>query len=100
MISRSFRANRSGAIRENRKPRSGIKHDKTTGKFEVVAGARRLADLQKLAKENNIPKTFAVSCLLVAAATAPELTLAEIPSLKLCIPQTSLPRFAVCSIRG
>ena len=53
------------------------KHDKPTGKFEVVAGARRLAALQKLAKQNKIPKTFAVPCLPVAAATAPEMSLAE-----------------------
>jgi ParB family transcriptional regulator, chromosome partitioning protein len=53
------------------------KHDKSTGKFEVVAGARRLAALQKLAKQNKIPKTFAVPCLPLAAAAAPELSLAE-----------------------
>src|ERR1700760_240137 len=54
-----------------------IEHNKPTGKFEVVAGARRLAALQKLAKQKKIPKTFAVPCLSVAAAVAPELSLAE-----------------------
>jgi ParB family chromosome partitioning protein len=54
-----------------------IKHDTPTGKFEVVAGGRRLAALQKLAKQNKIPKTFAVPCLPVAPATAPEVSLAE-----------------------
>lgn len=54
-----------------------IKNKKPTGKFEVVAGGRRLAAFQKLAKQNKIPKTFGVPCLAVDGAAAPEVSLAE-----------------------
>ena len=53
------------------------KHGKPTEKFEVVAGARRLAALLKLAKEKKITKTFAVPCLPVDLSAAPEISLAE-----------------------
>ena len=48
-----------------------------SGKYEVVAGGRRLAALQRLAKQKKVPKTFAVPCHVVDAATATETSLAE-----------------------
>jgi ParB family chromosome partitioning protein len=33
-----------------------------SGKYEVVAGGRRFAALQRLAKQKKVPKTFAVPC--------------------------------------
>jgi ParB family transcriptional regulator, chromosome partitioning protein len=47
------------------------------GKYEVVAGGRRFAALQRLAKEKKVPKTFAVPCHVVDPATATEASLAE-----------------------
>ena len=35
------------------------------GKYEVVAGGRRFAALQRLAKQKKVPKTFAVPCHVV-----------------------------------
>ena len=46
-------------------------------KHEVVAGARRLAALNKLAKEKVIPKTFDVPCRVVDADASTESSLAE-----------------------
>jgi ParB family transcriptional regulator, chromosome partitioning protein len=48
-----------------------------SGKYEVVAGGRRLAALQRLAKQKKVPKTFAVPCHVVDPATATETSLAE-----------------------
>jgi ParB-like chromosome segregation protein Spo0J len=36
-----------------------------SGKYEVVAGGRRFAALQRLAKQKKVPKTFAVPCHVV-----------------------------------
>ena len=46
-------------------------------KHEVVAGARRLAALNKLAKEKVIPKTLNVPCRVVDADASTESSLAE-----------------------
>jgi len=48
-----------------------------SGKYEVIAGARRFAALQRLASEKKISKTFAVPCKVVEASDALELSLAE-----------------------
>ncbi|MBJ7535397.1 ParB N-terminal domain-containing protein [Rhodomicrobium vannielii ATCC 17100] len=48
-----------------------------TGKFEVVAGGRRLAALKLLAKRKEISKTFAVPCALVSGFSGEEVSLAE-----------------------
>jgi len=48
-----------------------------SGKYEVIAGGRRFAALQRLAKQNKVPKTFAVPCLVVDPAAATETSLAE-----------------------
>jgi ParB family transcriptional regulator, chromosome partitioning protein len=48
-----------------------------SGKYEVVAGDRRFAALQRLAKQKKVPKTFAVPCLVVDPAAATETSLAE-----------------------
>jgi ParB family transcriptional regulator, chromosome partitioning protein len=48
-----------------------------SGKYEVVAGGRRFAALQRLAKQKKVPKTFAVPCLVVDPAAATETSLAE-----------------------
>ena len=48
-----------------------------SGKYEVVAGGRRFAALQRMAKQKKVPKTFAVPCLVVDPATATETSLAE-----------------------
>ena len=46
-------------------------------KHQVIAGARRLAALQKLAKEKVLPKTFEVPCRVVNAEASTESSLAE-----------------------
>jgi ParB family chromosome partitioning protein len=48
-----------------------------SGKYEVIAGARRFAALERLASEKKISKTFAVPCKVVEASAALELSLAE-----------------------
>src|ERR1700751_1314003 len=48
-----------------------------SGKYEVVAGGRRFAALQRLAKQKKVPKTFVVPCHVVDPATATETSLAE-----------------------
>ncbi len=48
-----------------------------TGKFEVVAGARRLAALKLLAKRKAVAKNFPVPCALVTAFSGEEVSLAE-----------------------
>jgi ParB family transcriptional regulator, chromosome partitioning protein len=48
-----------------------------TGKFEVVAGGRRLAALKLLAKRKAIAKSFAVPCALIPAFSGEEVSLAE-----------------------
>lgn len=45
--------------------------------YEVVAGGRRLAALQKLAKAKSIPATYGVPCLVVPREQGVELSLAE-----------------------
>jgi ParB family transcriptional regulator, chromosome partitioning protein len=47
------------------------------GKHEVVAGGRRLAALNKLAKEKSIPKTFDVPCRVIDGEGSTESSLAE-----------------------
>jgi len=49
----------------------------SSGKYEVIAGGRRYAALQRLAKEKKLPKTFAVPCMIVEASAAVEASLAE-----------------------
>jgi ParB family transcriptional regulator, chromosome partitioning protein len=49
----------------------------TGGKYEVVAGGRRLAALKRLAKEKRIPKSFAVSCRVLDEEDSTEISLAE-----------------------
>src|SRR5260221_2415975 len=49
----------------------------SSGKYEIIAGGRRYAALQRLAKEKKLPKTFAVPCLIVEASAAVEASLAE-----------------------
>ena len=50
---------------------------KNSGKYEVVAGGRRFAALQRLAKEKKLPKTFAVPCHIVDPASATEASLSQ-----------------------
>jgi ParB family chromosome partitioning protein len=47
------------------------------GKYEVVAGGRRLAALQRLAKSKAIPKTEEIACQVMEAEDAAEISLAE-----------------------
>jgi ParB family chromosome partitioning protein len=49
----------------------------SSGKYEVIAGGRRYAALQRLAKEKKLPKTFAVPCMIVEASAAVETSRAE-----------------------
>ncbi len=49
----------------------------SSGKYEVVAGGRRYAALQRLAKEKKLPKSFGVPCKVVEVSTAVEASLAE-----------------------
>src|SRR5271166_6025893 len=46
-------------------------------KYQVIAGSRRLAALNKLAKEKVIPKTFDVPCRVVEGEAGTETSLAE-----------------------
>lgn len=48
-----------------------------SGKFEVVAGKRRLAALKMLAKEKAIPKSADIPCQVVEGDNAAEVSLAE-----------------------
>jgi ParB family chromosome partitioning protein len=47
------------------------------GKFEVIAGGRRLAALTKLAKEKTIEKTAEIACHVIDGEDATEISLAE-----------------------
>jgi ParB/RepB/Spo0J family partition protein len=49
----------------------------SSGKYEVVAGGRRYAALQRLAKEKKLPKSFGVPCKVVEVSVAVEASLAE-----------------------
>lgn len=48
-----------------------------TGKFEVVAGGRRLAALKLLVQRKTIAKTFPVPCAMMPAFSGEEVSLAE-----------------------
>ena len=48
-----------------------------SGKYEIIAGARRFAALECLASEKKISKTFAVPCKVIEASAALEASLAE-----------------------
>lgn len=50
---------------------------KPTGKFEVVAGGRRLAALKRLAKEKRVAKDHAVPCNVLGTENGTEISLAE-----------------------
>src|SRR5579864_4254781 len=47
------------------------------GKYEVVAGGRRLAALQRLAKAKTIAKTEEIACQVMEGENAAEISLAE-----------------------
>ena len=49
----------------------------TGGKFEVVAGGRRLAALKVLAKRKALPKDAPIGCNVLASEDATEISLAE-----------------------
>jgi len=49
----------------------------SNGKFEVVAGGRRLAALKRLAKARTIAKDAAIACHVLDEANAAEISLAE-----------------------
>ncbi|HUN95500.1 MAG TPA: ParB/Srx family N-terminal domain-containing protein [Bradyrhizobium sp.] len=48
-----------------------------SGKFEVVAGGRRLAALKVLAKRKALPKDAPIGCNVLASEDATEISLAE-----------------------
>lgn len=48
-----------------------------SGKYEVIAGGRRLAALKRLAKEKVVPKDYPVACNVLAAESGAEISLAE-----------------------
>ena len=50
---------------------------KPSGKYEVIAGSRRLAALVRLAEQKRIPKNFAVPCLLIDGHDPISVSLAE-----------------------
>ena len=54
-----------------------VKKGKKTGKYEVVAGGRRLAALNLLVADGRLPKDHAVDCRVVEAEEALELSLTE-----------------------
>jgi Predicted transcriptional regulators len=51
--------------------------DVTTGRFEVIAGGRRLAALKKLAREKKIPRDHPVPCEILNGCDPIEISLAE-----------------------
>lgn len=57
---------------QNLQVRPGVK-----GKYEVVAGGRRLAALQRLAKAKAIAKTEEIACQVMEVEDAAEISLAE-----------------------
>ncbi|TWB23472.1 ParB family chromosome partitioning protein [Nitrospirillum amazonense] len=52
-------------------------HGRETGRYEVVAGGRRLAALKLLAQRKRLPKAAPVPCALLGTANALEVSLAE-----------------------
>ena len=67
--------------------------------YEVVAGGRRLAALQSLAKQQKIPKDYAVPCKVVTDS-AEELSLVETRSASRCIQPISSRRFTGSSAQA
>lgn len=68
----------SSGLLNNLVVRSLLGEDGTpTGKYEVVAGGRRLAALKRLAKEKRVAKNMAVPCNILDAGNATEISLAE-----------------------
>jgi ParB family chromosome partitioning protein len=51
--------------------------DVATGRFEVIAGGRRLAALKKLAREKKIPRGHPVPCEILSGCDPIEISLAE-----------------------
>lgn len=47
------------------------------GKYEVIAGGRRLAALKRLVKQKRLAKDFAVPCHVIESGNASEISLAE-----------------------
>jgi ParB family transcriptional regulator, chromosome partitioning protein len=69
-------------------------------KYQVIAGSRRLAALNKLAKEKVISKTFGVPCRVVGGEAGTETSLAENVIRANMHPAANLMRFAAWSIKG
>lgn len=68
----------SNGLRQNLTVRSIMKaNGKPSGKYEVIAGGRRLAALVRLAEQKRIPKNFAVPCLLIDGHDPISVSLAE-----------------------
>ena len=67
---------------------------KETGKFEVIAGGRRLAALKLLTKRKAILKNYPVPCTLVTVFSGEEVSLAENVFQAPMIPPISMETFA------
>lgn len=50
---------------------------KLTGRYEVIAGGRRLAALKRLAKDKVVPKDYPVPCNVLGTEDGAEISLAE-----------------------
>lgn len=70
------------------------------GKYEVVAGGRRLAALKRLVKEGKIAKDFAVPCLVIEDENATELSLAENTIRQAMHPADQFEAFYALAIEG
>lgn len=68
----------SSGLLNNLVVRPHLRDDGTpTGKYEVVAGGRRLAALKRLAKQKRVAKNMAVPCNILEEGNATEVSLAE-----------------------
>lgn len=78
-------------VRENGDP---------TGKYEVVAGGRRLAAMKRLAKERALPKNHPVPCRVLETEDAAEISLAENVIRQAMHPADQYEAFAALAAEG
>jgi ParB family chromosome partitioning protein len=70
------------------------------GKYHVIAGARRLAALQSLIEDGNLPENHAVPCQIVTEEWAAEMSLAENTVREAMHPADEFEAFAVLAEGG
>lgn len=73
---------------------------KPTGKYEVIAGGRRLAALKRLAKEKRVPKDHPVPCNVLGTENGAEISLAENVVRQAMHPADQFEAFAALASQG